>query len=324
MICFFDNSLKFISLLCLAVLFLFSPASASGTGVPTLNESDFSQFSGILPNGQFAFAIQVTASANPDFEIIGITPGMIITGVFISSHSRGLFETHGPEEMIAALSSLKRGDKIRVDVIDGETGEKAEVLYEIPTLKEVAAMKRSGEATSGASSEVKFEIDTLRKALSSGKIEVFLFDAARLSCNKIVHENSGSPGGRDSLIGYSEFRILSRDLIGKIFDNGYIEVPWKMDFGDRRLGKALAEECKEPTSGTLPTVMKKVFETENHFPYAWQTVTEERYCLKWVLSSQIFRGCTKQCLHSVSKGAAAHAFVLTKEFSEEISDVKCD
>lgn len=105
-------------------------------------ESDFEAAPGILPDGQFAFAVRVVESGNTELAERGIPPGTLITHLHRISPDKVVL-SDGPDGMIENLSSLMPGDKLIITCYLPGNAEKSEITVYLPSAAERFAAQRA-------------------------------------------------------------------------------------------------------------------------------------------------------------------------------------
>lgn len=91
-------------------------------------EKQFEQFTGILPNGEFRFAVEVLEAVPASANFPGIPKGAFITNILFSGPDI-LFVTEGQPEMIELLVNLAPGSRVIIGFIEAKTGTASRVEF---------------------------------------------------------------------------------------------------------------------------------------------------------------------------------------------------
>ncbi len=128
----------FRTLVCLSFLSLFTIASlATAQTANIFSADDLAPYTGVLPNGNFRFALEVLDTSPATEGFPGITKGDFIIRVQVNSKT-GIVLTEGQPEMIEILKNIGPGEFAIIDVMEKSSGEVERISVDIPpTLQQV-------------------------------------------------------------------------------------------------------------------------------------------------------------------------------------------
>ena len=118
-------------------------ATLSQTGeTRAFEEADFELFTGILPNGEFGFALEVIEATGGIEGQPAFAPGTFVTRVQVNRPEEGL-ATQGQQEMLDLLASIGPGDTAFIEIVEPDGAVPDRITFALMSEQERRARARA-------------------------------------------------------------------------------------------------------------------------------------------------------------------------------------
>lgn len=138
--------------------FLVIASVATAQAVQPFTKEKFVKFTGVLPNGEFRFAVEVLEDIPASESFSGIPKGAFITNIRVN-FPKSSFVTEGPPEMIELLVNLAPGSTAIISFVEAETGTASRISFEYQYTAQQRAEFERNEALEEAKYQERLRAD---------------------------------------------------------------------------------------------------------------------------------------------------------------------